>query len=34
MDGALTEIDRHLAVTDRGPVIYARVSDLVRAFPR
>jgi hypothetical protein len=34
MDDTLTEIDRHLAVDGRGPVIYARVSDLVRVFPR
>ncbi|HUS32761.1 MAG TPA: hypothetical protein VMZ53_29875 [Kofleriaceae bacterium] len=33
IDGALTEIDKHLAVDDRGPVIYARMTDLVKAFP-
>lgn len=34
IDGALTEIDRHLAVDGTGPVVYARMSDLPRAFPR
>jgi hypothetical protein len=34
MDTALGEIDQHLASEDRGPVIYARLSDLPRAFPR
>jgi hypothetical protein len=33
IDGALTEIDKHLAVEDRGPVIYARMTDLTKAFP-
>jgi len=33
IDGALTEIDKHLAVDDHGPVIYARMTDLVKAFP-
>ena len=34
---ALTEAkhyDKHLAVEDRGPVIYTRMSDLPNAFPR
>ncbi|MDB4959585.1 MAG: hypothetical protein JWO36_7154 [Myxococcales bacterium] len=34
IDGALTEIDKHLAADDRGPVIYARVSDLTKVFPK
>jgi hypothetical protein len=34
IDGALTEIDKHLAVDDKGPVIYARMSDLPKAFPQ
>ena len=34
MDIALTEIDRHLAANDAGPVIYARMSDLPKVFPR
>jgi hypothetical protein len=34
IDGALTEIDKHLAADDHGPVIYARMSDLPKAFPR
>ncbi|MGE0550582.1 MAG: hypothetical protein AB7R00_26190, partial [Kofleriaceae bacterium] len=34
MDDALTEIDKYLAVNDAGPVIYARKSDLPRAFPQ
>lgn len=34
IDTALAEIDRHLAADDRGPVIYARMSDLPKAFPR
>ncbi len=34
IDGALTEIDRHLAADDAGPVIYARMSDLPKAFPQ
>jgi hypothetical protein len=34
IDGALTEIDRHLAVDGAGPVVYARMSDLPKAFPR
>ncbi len=34
LDEALTEIDRHLVGSDRGPVIYARMSDLARVFPR
>jgi hypothetical protein len=34
IDGALTEIDKHLAADDKGPVIYARMSDLPRAFAR
>ena len=33
IDGALIEIDKHLAVTGAGPVIYARMSELTRAFP-
>ncbi|CAN5296332.1 hypothetical protein BH11MYX1_BH11MYX1_48990 [soil metagenome] len=34
IDGALTEIDKHLAGSDLGPVIYARVSDLTKVFPK
>lgn len=34
IDATLDEIDRHLAADDRGPVVYARMSDLPRAFPR
>lgn len=34
LDEALTEIDRHLATKGAGPVIYVRVSDLPRAYPR
>lgn len=34
MDQTLSELDRHLAVDGNGPVVYARVSDLVKAFPR
>jgi hypothetical protein len=34
IDGALAEIDKHLAADDNGPVIYARMSDLPKAFPR
>jgi hypothetical protein len=34
IDTALTEIDKHLAADDKGPVIYARMSDLPKAFPR
>jgi hypothetical protein len=34
IDGALTEIDKYLATNDRGPVIYARVSDLAKVFPK
>ncbi len=34
LDEALTELDRHLVVSGTGPVIYARMSDLTRAFPR
>lgn len=34
MDEALTEIDRHLATDGAGPVIYARLSDLAKVFPK
>ena len=34
IDPALTEIDKHLAGDDLGPVIYARVSDLTKVFPK
>ena len=34
LDTALTEIDKHLAANDKGPVIYARMSDLPKAFNR
>ena len=34
MDQALGEIDRHLAAADLGPVVYARLSDLVLVWPR
>lgn len=34
IDGALTEIDKHLAVTGAGPVVYARMSELTKAFPK
>jgi hypothetical protein len=34
INGALTEIDKHLAAHDNGPVIYARMSDLPKAFPQ
>jgi hypothetical protein len=33
MDQALTHIDGHLAATDRGPVVYARLSDIPTVFP-
>lgn len=33
LDQALTELDRHLISSGAGPVIYARMSDLTRAFP-
>jgi hypothetical protein len=32
IDQALTHIDGHLAADDRGPVVYARLSDLVRVW--
>ncbi len=34
IDTALYELDKHLAVDDHGPVIYARMSDLPKAFPK
>ena len=34
MDQALGEVDRHLAAADLGPVVYARLSDLVHVWPR
>jgi hypothetical protein len=34
MDQALGEIDRHLAAADLGPVVYARLSDLIHVWPR
>lgn len=34
IDGALSEIDNHLAAEDRGPVVYTRMTDLAKAFPR
>jgi len=34
INGALVEIDKHLASHDDGPVIYARMSDLPKAFPQ
>jgi hypothetical protein len=34
IDNALYEIDKHLAADDTGPVIYARMSDLPKAFPK
>lgn len=34
MDQALGEIDRHLHGSDLGPVVYARLSDLVHVWPR
>ena len=34
MDIALTEIDKHLAADGAGPVVYARMSDLPKVFPR
>ena len=33
IDQALTHIDGHLAAADLGPVVYARLSDLVRVWP-
>jgi hypothetical protein len=32
IDEALTEFDRHLASRDAGPVVYARLSDMVRVW--
>lgn len=32
MDGALEHIDGHLASADRGPVVYARMSDLAKVW--
>lgn len=34
MDDTLTHIDQFLASADRGPVVYARLSDLARVWPR
>lgn len=34
MDIALTEIDKHLAVDGRGPIVYARMSELTKVYPR
>jgi hypothetical protein len=34
MDGALAEVDLHLASADKGPVIYVTMSELARAFPQ
>ncbi|MBA3819560.1 MAG: hypothetical protein H0X17_11755 [Deltaproteobacteria bacterium] len=34
IDQALTEIDRHLASAGTGPIVYARLSELTRVFPR
>jgi hypothetical protein len=34
IDQALTEIDLHLAAAGTGPVVYARMSELTKAFPR
>lgn len=34
IDQALTEIDRHLAADGTGPVVYARMSELTKAFPK
>jgi hypothetical protein len=34
IDNAMTEIDKHLAAEDKGPVIYVRMSDLPKAFPQ
>ncbi|MCX5742482.1 MAG: hypothetical protein NT062_08305 [Proteobacteria bacterium] len=34
IDQALTEIDRHLAVDGRGPVVYARMSDFPKAWAK
>ena len=33
IDTALTEIDKHLAADDHGPVVYARVSDTIKVWP-
>jgi hypothetical protein len=33
IDGALTDIDKYLAADDHGPVVYARLTELTRAFP-
>jgi len=34
MDGALDEIDRHLAEKDEGPVVYATATELAQVWPR
>jgi predicted deacetylase len=34
MDDALTHIDQHLLSEDAGPVVYARLSDLVAVWPQ
>jgi hypothetical protein len=34
MDGALDEIDRHLASADAGPVVYATASELATVWTR
>ena len=34
MDQALTEIDKHLAVDGTGPIVYARMSELTKVYPR
>lgn len=34
IDDALSEIDKHLAADGTGPVVYARMSDLPKAFPQ
>jgi hypothetical protein len=34
IDQALTEIDKHLASAGTGPIVYARLSDMTKVFPR
>jgi hypothetical protein len=33
VDGALDEVDRHLAVNGDGPIVYATLSEMVRVWP-
>lgn len=34
IDQALTEIDKHLASDGKGPIVYARMSELTKVYPR